>query len=67
MQILWNATPLILFAAIIYGLTRDKVTQKWGNWLAGAAVAVLMAMVISAPDDGCYVDWDGRSNPTVCD
>lgn len=67
MQILWNALPLILFGVIVYGLTRDKVTQSWGKWVAGIAAVALLAMVISSPDDGCYVDWDGRSNPTVCD
>jgi hypothetical protein len=67
MQILMNLLPIAVFAAVIYGLTRDRVTQPLGRWLAGGAFAVLLITVISDPDDGCYVDWDGRSNPTVCD
>lgn len=67
MQILINALPIAVFAVVIFGLTRDRVTQPWGRWLAGAAVAVLLFTVISSPDDGCFTDWDGRTNPTVCD
>lgn len=67
MQIAINAAPIALFAAIIFGLTRDKATQPWGQWLAWGSVAVMMALLISGPDDGCYIDWDGRSNPEVCE
>lgn len=35
--------------------------------LMWAGVAVLLVSYFFAPDSGCFTDWDGRSNPTVCD
>jgi hypothetical protein len=67
MDFIINALPIAFFAAVIFGLTRDKVTQPWGQWLAWGSVAVMMFALISAPDDGCHIEWDGRSNPEVCD
>lgn len=44
-------------------------------WKAAAALGVCVALYVAAPkpeatsvaSDNCYTDWDGRSNPTVCD
>jgi hypothetical protein len=59
-----NALCLALGGLMIYGLTRE---QSWGKWLAGACFALLLMFQIGGPDNGCHTDWDGHSNPTVCD
>lgn len=56
--------------------------SDWMAWSGGVIVAlgaiVALGIVTSdipgvgwrikqARDSGCYVDWDGRANPTVCD
>jgi hypothetical protein len=67
MDALINLGSIGVFALMIYGLTRDKGAQPWGRWLAGGCAAVLLVVMITSPDDGCSTDWDGRSNPVVCD
>lgn len=49
--------------------------SRYINWIAVAVAAagVILAFTIGLPKtkvasgDNCYTDWDGRSNPTVCD
>lgn len=64
MQIALNVVSIGLAAALIYGLTRQ---QKWGQKLAIGCFVALIGIQILQPSDGCYRDWDGHSNPTVCD
>ena len=45
------------------GPSRDRVGRALGVLLIGVGVVCLRA----ASDPNCSVDWDGRSNPTVCD
>lgn len=55
--------------------------KEWLPWVVGFLLFVLAA-VVEAPlgkalgvskqldginDSGCYTDWDGRSNPSVCE
>lgn len=44
----------------------DRFKRDQG-WQVAALFAAFLAIAALTPDDGCYVDWDGRSNPTVCD
>lgn len=58
---MWEAAKLIVGLAI-------------GVTITGAAlvmIATFLANTFGSPSGGepreCYTDWDGRSNPTVCD
>lgn len=55
--------------------------RNWTGWLIGLCIMVFSAMALTTferlpgvgwrmkamSNSDCYVDWDGRSNPTVCD
>ncbi|MBD9558444.1 hypothetical protein [Ensifer sp. ENS03] len=59
----------------------ERSERNWLGWLAGLLIFIAFAMVLGTfqrlPGIGwrmeamgnsdCYIDWDGRSNPTVCD
>lgn len=60
-----NAILLALGGAMIFGLTRQR--EAWGKWLAIGCFALLLIVLVSGPDDGCSIDWDGRTNPVACD
>lgn len=53
-----------LGAAMFYGITRGTT---WGRNLAIGCFVAILFLQVSAPDDGCYTEWDGRSNPVICD
>lgn len=59
-----NLFLLGIGALMFYGLTR---AQPWGTKLALGCFVALVLFMVAQPDDGCHTDWDGRSNPTVCD
>lgn len=59
----------------------DRSGKHWMAWVVGLGL-FFMGMVVQQPlgkffgvssqldgllNPDCYVDWDGRSNPTVCD
>ena len=63
------------------GMQIGKRSRQWIGWVAGVVVFfgisfVGYAVTTSLPGVGwritammnsdCYVDWDGRANPTVC-
>lgn len=63
----------IIFFASVFGLMK----HAWRNgqrdrmvicvcW-AGIALSVVLGRIATNPDSNCSVDWDGRSNPTVCE
>jgi uncharacterized membrane protein YfcA len=44
--------------------TPDK--RKLSMILIAWCFVVVLAVGLTAKGDGCFVDWDGRSNSTVC-
>lgn len=58
---------LALFGGIVFGLTRDRVTQPWGKWVAAGCIALGVLIAVISPPTDCHTDWDGRSNPVICD
>lgn len=58
---------IALGAGMLYGITRNARSEPWGHKLALACFAALVIIQVSAPDDGCHTEWDGRSNPAICD
>lgn len=57
-------------ALIIYALRLNGLPIMTSvGMFAGCIFLVLAAVSIDAPrgSGGCWTDWDGRSNPTVCD
>lgn len=56
---------IIIYALRLKGL---PIMTSTGLFL-GCIFLVFAAISIDAPDRGgdCHVDWDGRSNSTVCD
>lgn len=78
----YGTLAITIAAGVWVGMQVAKRSKAWLGWVAGigAAVAVgLVTMSATAAIPGvgwrieamnnsdCYVDWDGRSNPTVCD
>lgn len=64
-------------AALLIGSGYGLFKYKWRNggkdrliicacW-CGIVLGLVLNRVITDPDSNCYVDWDGRSNPTVCE
>lgn len=41
---------------------RGRATGVLFSWI----LVVVLAVGAMVPGNGCYTDWDGRSNPTVC-
>ncbi len=63
------------------GMQIGKRSRQWVGWVAGIVLFFAIAFVgydiarsipgigwriTAMMDSDCYVDWDGRSNPTVC-
>lgn len=51
-----------------------RVGERYGTkWAIATIIAIFVASIFVGMllgidfDDRCYTDWDGRSNPTVCD
>lgn len=49
-------------------------TKLWFSFVAASLIGLLIGMatgnITPAPkgaNSDCYTDWDGHSNPTVCD
>jgi hypothetical protein len=69
--------PILVIAVLLawwYAAVSDQFIDWFpypsaARWTLGivACVLLLAGMGLHAADDGCYIDWDGRSNPTVCD
>jgi hypothetical protein len=68
--------------AIYFGMkTSKKYSKSWLGWVVGisvfACIMLIMDLAKEIPGIGsvmkgmqnsdCYIDWDGRANPTVCD
>jgi hypothetical protein len=52
---------------MFYGVTRDVRAQPWGQKLAIGCFITLVVLGLNLPDDGCHTEFDGRSNPVICD
>ncbi|MBE1506519.1 hypothetical protein [Rhizobium viscosum] len=71
------------FASAIWGGVKvaEKLARNWIGWVVGTAIFITFGFVYvifeqlpgigwrmeSVRNSNCYVDWDGRTNPTVCD
>ncbi|RSB82466.1 hypothetical protein EFR00_30435 [Rhizobium sophoriradicis] len=71
------------FVCAIWGGVKiaERTQTNWVGWATGLAIFVAFVMVMGTfqrlpgigwrmkamSNSDCYVDWDGRSNPTVCD
>lgn len=58
---------IAIIAMLFFGLTRDSKTQPWGKPLAIGAFAAGTLLLVLLPDTGCFIAWDGLSNPMICD
>ena len=61
-------------SAFLCWLRYSETSSK--RWIAATVACILAGIIVnqSLPTTGtfhanadCYIDWDGRSNPTVCD
>lgn len=71
-----SATLAVFGLALIWGGFKGVLGRQWRGgdrkarlfivlgWMSFAAFIALGGLL---HDPRCYVDWDGRSNPTVCD
>jgi hypothetical protein len=82
-SVLYIVPLLIFFVAIAFAEAAQETYQSRPiTWLAGIAAffvfgGIFYTVVDNIPGVGwrframinsdCYVDWDGRSNPTVCE
>lgn len=58
----------VLGGVLLYtGVINLSLSQPTKRLLIGAGLAVLFVTWIMSTGDGCYIDWDGRSNSTICD
>lgn len=56
-----------LGALMFYGITRDPREKPWGQKVAIGCFVMLILIQVVQPDGGCHTEWDGRSNPVICD
>ena len=79
----WGLIALGFGGAVWLGMKiATKTGKTWLGWVTGLAFLMLIAGPITfffqglpgvgkrlsaLSDTDCYVDWDGRTNPTVCD
>jgi fructose-specific phosphotransferase system IIC component len=79
----WGLIALAFGGAIWAGMKiADRTGNYWLGWAVGLVIVVVMAGPVndffeSLPgvgkrlsalrDSDCYTEWDGRSNPMVCD
>jgi hypothetical protein len=58
-----------VWGTLIYHSQAEQ-PKNISNIITGSVIAILLIHIIYTgikyPSD-CYTDWDGRSNPTVCD
>lgn len=55
---------------IVWGLRLNGLPIFTTIWLFGGCIFLVSAAVsLNTPDgfDGCFVDWDARTNSEVCD
>lgn len=64
----------LLATVLVMWVVGTRVGERYGTkWAFAGAAAVFFAFLVIRMslgiefDDRCYTDWDGRSNPTVCD
>ncbi|MDQ0420971.1 hypothetical protein J2045_001998 [Peteryoungia aggregata LMG 23059] len=71
------------FATAIWGGVKiaEATRRNWAGWVSGIAIFVAFAFVSLTfqrlpgigsrmkgfSNSDCHIEWDGRSNPTVCD
>ncbi|TNM65070.1 hypothetical protein [Aliirhizobium smilacinae] len=79
----WGLIALAFGGAIWAGLkVAAKTGKSWLGWVVGLVVVVVIAGPVTGLFEGlpgvgkrlsdlgnsdCYTEWDGRSNPVVCD
>ncbi len=79
----YGAMAASLAAGIWSGMaTAARSGRNWHGWIVGVAIAVVIYGVIdragqalpgvdwrikAMQNSDCYTDWDGRSNPVVCE
>ena len=58
---------IIFFAGIGIAWWVGRTSGEMG-WIIAAVVTVVISLAAGGIGDGdCYVDYDGRSNPTICE
>lgn len=79
----WGLIALAFGSAIWAGLkVAAKTGKNWLGWVTGLFILIIVAGPVSGFFEGlpgvgkklsalgssdCYTEWDGRSNPVVCD
>lgn len=59
---------LLALAIIIFGFRKvDELPTIGAGAILAGFIILSGAIGWGASGDGCYVDWDGRSNSTICD
>lgn len=75
-----EAATIIALTAAMWGSAflcwrRYNKTEEW-KWAGGTIACLLVGIAINQAlpatralyaEASCSIDWDGRSNPTVCD
>lgn len=70
-----DAVPMFAIITLGLGLLAWRVSENAYDWpdkgkasiyLFAWIFAVVVIIGMMAPGSGCYTDWDGRSNPTIC-
>lgn len=61
------AHPLSAVSSTQEVIERSRAKSMNTELILVVVLIVGTLFMLSFPDNGCYIDWDGFSNPTVCE